>query len=82
MSEEYGSEAVKLLKQGYEEGDFQNTLSIKYLLEDTDLTPIREREDFRAFMKELEIDEFEGQHKSQPESDLRAALPLATSTTP
>ncbi len=51
--EQHAQAAVKMLENLYQAKYFKST-EAKHLLVDTDLDPLRQREDFKTFMKHFE----------------------------
>lgn len=54
LVERYETRAVELLRQAKQAGWFQRRGAVASLTNDPDLTPLRVREDFKAFLRELQ----------------------------
>jgi hypothetical protein len=52
--EAYAGQAMALLRRAQAAGFFKNRANIEHLKRDTDLEPLRSREDFQKFVAELE----------------------------
>jgi tetratricopeptide (TPR) repeat protein/serine/threonine protein kinase len=50
----YAGQALTLLRRAQSAGFFKDRAKVEYLKKDTDLDPLRQREDFREFVAELE----------------------------
>jgi hypothetical protein len=54
LAEQYGERAVALLTKMRVNKFFQSSGAVEYLKTDTDMNPLKEREDFQHLLKELE----------------------------
>jgi serine/threonine-protein kinase len=54
QAERYALRAVELLRQTKKAGLFQRVAAVTFMTKDPDLDPIRDREDFRAFLREVQ----------------------------
>ena len=55
-AEELAREAVNLLKKAQAAGFLAATRNVEHVKRDTDLEPLREREDFRKFLESLKTE--------------------------
>src|SRR5262249_14273730 len=68
LAEHYATRAIELFRQSKKAGFFQRRGTVTSLTNDPELAPLREREDFKAFMRELESD---GQRSSKSPQSIK-----------
>ena len=57
LVDKYAARAVALLIEDQSLGYFKDAANVAHMKKDTDLDPLRERDDFKQFLKELEASE-------------------------
>ena len=53
LAEKYAGRAVALLIRAQAVGYFRNPVTVEHMLKDSDLTSVREREDYKKLLAEL-----------------------------
>ena len=54
LKEQYAARSVELLRKAESAGFFKDKKNIEHMKKDTDLEPLRQREDYKKLLKELE----------------------------
>jgi tetratricopeptide (TPR) repeat protein len=83
LTDQYAEQAIQLLREANEIGHFKDEASIQQVETDSDLDPIRSREDFQVFLKELtQESEKEKERANQTSRNSKASDALASDSGP